>query len=120
MSWFKLLMKWLFAMLFIVAGVLHFIRQDFYLRIMPPYLPAHLELVWLSGAFEICLAVLLLIPRYTAYSAWGLIALLIAVFPANVHMAINSQLFPEISPSFLWARLPMQGVLVAWAWWFAK
>ena len=68
------------------AGTLHFIKPDFYLKIMPPYLPLHLELVYLSGFFEIALGVLLLVPRLSRFAAWGIIALLIAVFPANIYV----------------------------------
>jgi len=113
-------MKWLLGLLFVLAGVNHFINPEFYVRIMPPYLPWHRELVYISGVFEAILGSLLLIPRFTSLAAWGIIALLIAVFPANIHMAINSQHFPEFSPISLWARLPLQGVLILWAWWFTK
>ena len=84
---------------------------------MPPYLPWHQFLVYFSGALEIVLAIGLLIPRLTSLSAWGLIALLIAVFPANVHMALHPDLFPEFNPTMLWLRLPLQFVLIAWVYW---
>jgi uncharacterized membrane protein len=113
-------MRWLLALLFIGAGILHFTNAAFYVSIMPPYLPWHLELVYLSGVFEILLGVMLLIPRFTILAAWGLIALLIAVFPANIHMAMHPQLYPDIPPAMLYARLPFQLVFIAWAWWFTK
>src|SRR5205823_7827869 len=103
--------RWLLGVLFVAAGIFHFVRTDFYVRIMPPYLPWHRELVYLSGVFEIALGVLVLVPRWSVLAAWGLIALLIAVFPANVHMALNADLYPEFSPAVWWARLPLQGVL---------
>jgi uncharacterized membrane protein len=115
----KVAMCWLMGLLFVLAGVLHFLRPEFYVRIMPPYLPWHLELVYVSGVCEVVLGLLLLVPRFTALAAWGLIALLIAVFPANLHMALNSDLYPSISPIALWVRLPLQGALIAWAYWFA-
>ncbi len=118
MRTFKLLMKWLLGILFVLAGTSHFLFSDFFIRIMPPYLPWHRELVYLSGLFEIALGVLLLIPKCTTLAAWGLIALLIAVFPANVHMAMNPSLYPDIPPLALWLRLPLQGVFIAWAYWF--
>ena len=90
------------------------------MKIMPPYLPWHLELVYLSGFFEVVLGVLLLIPKYTTIAGWGLIALLIAVFPANVHMALNAPLYPAFAPVVLWLRLPVQGILIAWAFWFTR
>ena len=114
----KVGMRWLLGTAFVLAGVNHFVRPEFYVRIMPPYLPLHLELVYLSGFFEAALGILLLIPRYSALAAWGLIALLVAVFPANVHMALHADLYPAFSPALLWLRLPLQGVLIAWAYWF--
>jgi gluconolactonase len=79
-----------------------------------------LELVYLSGVCEIVLGALLLVPRWQSAAAWGLIALLIAVFPANLHMAQNSDLYPVVSPLGLWLRLPIQGILIAWAYWFTR
>ena len=113
-------MKWLFGVLFVLAGLNHFRNPQFYVRIMPPYLPWHLELVYLSGAAEVALGVLLLVPRYSRLAAWGLIALLVAVFPANLHMAMNTADYPAIAPWLLWARLPLQGLLIAWAYWFTR
>jgi uncharacterized membrane protein len=111
-------MKWLLGIFFVAAGSNHFFRPDFYVRIMPPYLPCHLGIVYLSGVFEVALGALLLFPKTTKFAAWGLIALLIAVFPANVHMALYPSLYPEFSPTVLWSRLPLQGVMIAWAYWF--
>ena len=113
-------MRWLLGLLFAAAGVAHFANPAFYVRIMPQYLPWHLELVYLSGAAEVLLGVLLLVPRTQNLAAWGLVALLAAILPANLHMAMNPALFPEISPAVLWARLPLQGVFVAWAYWFTR
>ncbi|MEP7038387.1 MAG: DoxX family protein, partial [Acidobacteriota bacterium] len=98
----------------------HFFNSDFYLKMMPPVLPLHLFLIYLSGVFEIALGTLLLIPKYTRFAAWGLTALLIAVFPANIYMAMNTELFSEFSPTALYLRLPIQFVLIAWAFWFTK
>jgi uncharacterized membrane protein len=96
------------------AGVLHFVVPGFYLRMMPTYLPWHLELVYLSGVCEIVLGVLLFVQRTTRLAAWGIVALLIAVFPANIHIYQHQELFP-ISPVLHLLRLPLQGVLVLWA-----
>ena len=93
---------------------------DFYVRIMPPYLPAPLTLVYLSGLAEIALGAGLLIPRIQRQAAWGLVALLIAVFPANVHMAVHSELFPEFNSTLLWWRLPVQGLLLMWAYRYTR
>lgn len=122
-SWmrvFKIILKYLLCVFFVVAGINHFINPDFYLSIMPPYLPWHLFLVYLSGFFEIALGVMILIPPLTRVAASGLVALLIAVFPANIHMAINPLLYPDISSIALWLRLPLQGVLITWAYWYTR
>jgi len=116
----KLISKYLLAVFFIVGGLNHFLNPPFYLKIMPPYLPWHLFLVYLSGIFEIAFGILLMVARYSRYGAWGIIALLIAVFPANIHMAIHPALYPEISPIALWLRLPLQGVLILWAYWHTR
>ena len=116
----KAILKYLFGILFILAGANHFYNPNFYLKIMPPILPAHLFLVYLSGVFEIALGILLLIPRFTRIAAWGLTALLIAVFPANIYMWLNPQVFSEFSQTALSIRLLLQFVLIAWAFWFTK
>lgn len=116
----KTILKYLLCVFFVLAGLNHFISPSFYTRIMPPYLPWHLFLVYLSGFFEIALGVLLLAPSYTRVAAWGLVALLVAVFPANIQMAINPQLYPDVSPAVLWLRLPLQAVFIAWAFWFTR
>ena len=115
-----LVMKWVLALLFVAAGVNHFVSPGFYVRIMPPYLPWHYELVLISGVFEILGGVGLLIPPVSRTAAWGLIALLIAVFPANLHMALHPDEY-TMAPSWVWwARLPLQAVLIAWAYWFTR
>ena len=83
MTTIKTIFRWLLALLMLFAGVMHFVSQGFFLKIMPPYLPLHLELVYLSGVFEVGLGICLLIPRFSRYAAWGIIALLIVVFPAQ-------------------------------------
>lgn len=117
---FKLVVKFLFAFAFIVGGVLHFVNPKLYLSIMPPYLPWHLSLVYVSGVAEIILGLALLFPATQVFAAWGLILLLVAVFPANLHMALNAEQFSQISVWVLWLRLPLQGVLIAVAWWFTR
>jgi uncharacterized membrane protein len=121
---FKLVMKWLLAVAFIGAGVNHFRNAEFYVRIMPPYLPWHYELVLISGVFEILGGIGLLIPRFQVAAAWGLIALLVAVFPANVYMALHPEVgaerFPNLPHAVWWWRLPFQIVFIAWAYWFTR
>ena len=117
---FKLVMMWLLGLLFVAAGVNHFRDPQFYVKIMPPYLPWHYELVLISGVFEVLGGIGLLIPQFRVAAAWGLIALLVAVFPANLHMALNPQDYPRFSPAVLWGRLPLQAVFIVWAYWFTK
>ena len=113
----KSVLKYLLALFFVFAGLNHFRVPDFYVKMVPPYLPFPVFLVYLSGALEIMLGGALLFPRYRRKAAWGLIVLLLAVFPANIHMAVNPQLFPAYRPAALWARLPLQAVFVLWAFW---
>ena len=120
MATVKTLTRFLFGALFVAAGLNHFRNPAFYVGIMPPYLPWHLELVYISGVAEILLGVMLLVPRWTVTAAWGLIALLIAVFPANIHMTMHPELYPSISLTALWLRLAIQGVLIAWAYWYTR
>ena len=110
----------LLGVVFIVAGILHFAIPKVYLGIMPPLLPAPLVLVYLSGAFEILGGVGLLVPATQRFAAWGLIALLVAVWPANVFMAMIPERFPSIPGWVLWARVPLQIPLVWWAWLYAR
>ncbi len=108
------------AAFFVAAGVNHFVDPDFYVAMMPPYLPAHLALVYLSGVFEILGGVLVLVPRVRAAAGWGLVALLLAIFPANIHMALSPELFPEMSVVALYARLPFQALFLGWAYWATR
>lgn len=112
----SLLLKWLFALIFIFAGIMHFLRPAIFLKIMPPWIPQPRFMVYASGFFEVLFGVLLLIPATTTLAAWGIILLLIAIFPANIHMALNPAQFPIIPKWLLLARLPLQFVLIGWAW----
>ncbi len=102
--------------LFICAGALHFLRPKLYLRIMPPQLPAPELLVYLSGAAEAAGGAGLIFPRTRRPASWWLVATLIAIFPANLHMARHPELFPEVpgAGATLRARLPLQALLIAW------
>ena len=103
----------------VIAGVQHFRRPKGYIRIMPAWLPAHSKLVMVSGVCEVLGGLGLLVPQTQSLAAWGLVALFIAVFPANVNMALHGISFGRTATPrwLLWVRLPVQGVLVAWAWW---
>lgn len=108
----------LLALFFIAAGANHFWHPRWYERIVPPWLPAPALLVQISGAAEIAGGIGVLFPAARLYAGIGLIALLVAVFPANVYMAQHAQLFARLaSAPLLWLRLPLQAVLVAWVWW---
>ena len=109
----------LFAALFLVAGVGHLVAPDAYMRIMPPYLPWHRPLVLVSGVFEVALGVLLLITRTTRFAAWGLVALLVAIFPANVHLYLHQEIWP-LPPVVHLLRLPLQAVLILWAYGYTR
>ncbi|MBL9123271.1 MAG: DoxX family protein [Planctomycetaceae bacterium] len=101
------------------AGIMHFVNPDFYMKIMPDYLPWHLELVYLSGVCEILLGLALWIPRLRRIAAWGIIALLIAVFPANIYAYQHQELLP--APPWLHVlRLPLQLLFIAWAYWHTR
>ena len=102
------------------AGINHFIRPDFYLKIMPAWLPLHKELVFISGVAEVLCAVLLLFYKTRRLGAWALIALLIAVFPANIQMLLD---YKHDNNPMLWVailRLPIQLLLIWWAYSFTK
>jgi len=114
-SWVKTVLLLGLSAFFINIGVDHFVNPGFYLAIMPEYLPLHLEAVYISGFFEILGGVSVLVPRLRSAAGWGLVVLLIAVFPANIHMAINTDLFPDISPTLLYIRLVFQFIFIYWA-----
>jgi uncharacterized membrane protein len=116
----KLVSQVVLSVLFIVAGLNHFLNSGLYLQIMPPYLPWGLFLVYLSGVFEILFGALVFFPKFTKLAARGLILLLIAIFPANLHMALNANDYAFIPSIFLWLRLPFQFVLIAWAYWHTR
>ena len=117
---FKTAFKYLLGVPFAIAGANHFVITDFYLSIMPPYLPWHVFLVYLSGAIEFVLGIALLVPHVTRVAAWGLFATALAVFPANIHMAMHTELYPQFSEMALWLRLPLQVVLLGWIWWYTR
>lgn len=108
---------WLLAVFFILAGLNHFLSPGPYLGMMPAYLPWHRELILMSGAAEMVGGMAILVPRLRVAAGWGLIALLLAVFPANLHVALHGWEGVQIPAWVLWARLPVQGLFLAWVWW---
>ena len=110
-----LLSRYALAMLFVLAGIWHFVHPATYLAIMPPWLPQPLALIYVSGVFEILGGLGLLPARTRRIAGWGLLALLVAVFPANLYMAlIHEQL--GIPGWIAWGRLPLQLPLMWWVW----
>jgi uncharacterized membrane protein len=107
------------AIFMVAGGTMHFVKPAFYMKIMPPYLPLHLELVYLSGVCEIGLGLLLLVRRLTRFAAWGIIALLIAVFPANIYVYQHQDVLPA-PPLLHLLRLPLQVLFILWAYWYTR
>jgi len=111
-------MRWsqrLLAVAFAASGALHFLRPRMYEEIVPDYLPAHHEIVLASGAAEIAGAVMVVFPRTRRLGGLWIAATLVAVFPANVDMALNPDRYESLPTALLWARLPLQGLLIWWA-----
>jgi len=105
---------------FLTGGIAHFLVADFFVAIMPTYLPWHWELVIVSGVFELAGAIGLLLPPTRLLAAYGLIALCVAVFPANLNMALHPENFADIPVLLLYLRLPLQLLLIAFIWWAVK
>ena len=114
----RIVLRVLAIVFFIGAGLNHFRSADFYKRIIPPQFPAPAFLVIISGLCEIAGGAGLAIPPLRRAAGWGLIALLIAVFPANIYMAFHQEKFADLHlPGWTyWARLPLQAVLIWWVW----
>ncbi len=105
----------LMAVFYVVAGVAHFTRRDFYVALVPPPLPWPVGIVIVSGVIEIGLGIALLVPQWRVAAAWGIIALLVAVFPANIYAAVAG-----IKGAGGYGRLPVQAVFIVWAWWYTR
>lgn len=123
MSLAKRILLWIMGAFYVLAGAMHFARPDFYRPMMPPYLPAHDALIFLSGVGEVLCGLGVLFPPTRKLAAWGTIALLVAVFPANIHVAVNDvPVFgaTEGAGPIGFVRLPLQLVLIAWAWWYTR
>jgi len=121
----KICIAIVFVFFAVVGGPAHFWDSDFFVKIMPPYLPYHLEIVYISGFFEILGGLGLLYAPTRHYAGYGLLVLTVAVFPANIHMAMHPELFTEFFPpdlqehaAFLlrFVRLPLQLVILALIW----
>lgn len=119
----KTVLLYVMVVFYVLAGANHFMQPDLYMPMMPPYLPWHRMLIYLSGAAELGLGLAMLSPTFRPIAAWGLIVMLIAIFPANLHIALHDvPLFgrPEGFGMWNWVRLPFQAVLIVWAWWYTR
>ncbi len=108
---------------YVFAGVNHFVNLEFYRPMMPPYLPRDVELIYLSGVAEITLGGAVLVAPVRRLAAWGIMLLLVAIFPANVHIALHDLPLGDAETGagiWNWVRLPFQAVLIAWAWWYTR
>lgn len=106
---------------FMGVGALHFLKPEFFFQIMPPWIPWHAAAVYASGVFEVLGGLGVLLPQTRRLAGLGILALLVAVFPANLHMALNASDYDDISPPLgLWLRLPIQPLLMLWVWWATR
>ena len=110
------------SIFYVLVGIKHFIDPNFFLAIVPPYLPYHLELVYISGLFEILFGVMILFPKYRYWGSVGLILLLIAVFPANFYLfqSVEAQKAIGATQEIATWRLPVQGIFILVAYWIRK
>ena len=110
------------SIFYVLVGIKHFIDPNFFLAIVPPYLPYHLELVYISGLFEILFGVMILFPKYRYWGSVGLILLLISVFPANIYLfqSVEAQKAIGATQEIATWRLPVQGIFILVAYWIRK
>lgn len=120
----KTVLRWLLTIFMVAAGANHFLNPAPYVGMMPAEIPEswHLALVYVSGVAEILGGLGLILPATRRWAAWGLVVLYVAIFPANVNMAVNHLRLgtSEVPAWALWGRLPLQLVLIVWAWWFTR
>ena len=121
----KRILLWVMAAFYVLAGFNHLMNPGYYVPIVPPGLPNPEWLSLIAGLAQITLGVLLLEPRVRFLAAWGIVAMLIAVFPANVYVAVENLGVPDLEPGTgnalqNWARLPFQVLFIAWAWWYTQ
>ncbi len=114
--WLRYLGLLIVVLFFLMGGMTHFTATDMFVSIMPPYIPFHLEIVYLTGAMEIAAALCLLLPKARYWTGNFLFVFTIAVTPANVHMWLHPELFSEVDPALLGWRLVLQVVLLGVIW----
>jgi len=117
---FKPATVYIMGLFYIVVGVNHFLDPAWFIRIVPPILPFKMTLVYVSGFFEILFGIMLIIPKTRYIAGWGLILLLIAVYPANIYLALTNGAAMGTTPIIAWGRLPFQFVFIGLAYWHAK
>ena len=105
---------------YVLVGIDHFKNPDWYIKIIPPVLPFKLEMVYFSGLFEILFGFLLLFKKTRKISGWGLVFLLLAVYPANIYLAITNGEAMNTTAYIAWGRLPIQFLLIGLAYWHAN
>ena len=116
----KYLSLMVMGIFYISIGISHFTSPLWYVQIVPPYLPYKLELVYISGLFEILFGGMLLFKKTRFLASWGLILLLIAVYPANIYLAQTNGAAMGTTPLIAWGRLPVQFIFVGLAYWHSK
>lgn len=124
---YKRPLRYVMGAFYVVAGTMHFVLPNVYVQIIPPFFPRRLALVYLSGLAEVGLGIGVMLPRTRRLAAWGLIALLVAIFPANIYMATHDVTLTGVpawasdpSDATAWARLPFQAVFILWAYWYTQ
>jgi len=119
-KWIKSGLRYLLGALFVFAGINHFRDPDFYINIMPLYMPFHRELVLLSGVTEIVAGAMLFFRPTIRWGAWGIIAMLVVFFTVHIDMIIRADDFANVPLWALYFRIVLQFVFIAWAWWFTR
>ncbi|MEK7794360.1 MAG: DoxX family membrane protein [Candidatus Hydrogenedentota bacterium] len=116
----RTVLRYLLAVFFVGGGINHFRIPAWYVNLMPPYMPLHEELVWLSGVTEVIAGVMVAVPAWSRWGGWFVIAHLIAFMPVHIHMAVNPERYTDMGPpGAMYFRIVLQGVFVVWAWWAA-
>jgi uncharacterized membrane protein len=116
----------LMGLLYIAAGINHFLNTAFYVPMMPLYIPRPLGMIYISGIAEVLGGIGLLVPdefifaHRRAAAAWGIVALLIAVSPVHINMCLHPEQFMQVPLWVIWSRLVLQPVLIVWAWWYTR
>jgi len=108
------------SLFYIGVGTNHIINPNWFVRIIPPILPFKIAIVYISGIFEIILGSLLIFPKTRFIAGWGLIILLLAVYPANIYVALTNGEAMDTTPMIAWGRLPFQFVFIGLAYWHSK